>query len=74
MVEAVLKDEKRLLTASAYLRGEYGFSDIFLGVPVILGRNGIERVVELPLTDAERLALARSADAVRQGLAALEKA
>ncbi len=49
MVEAVLKDEKRLLPASTYLRGEYGFRDIFLGVPVILGRNGVEKIVELPL-------------------------
>ncbi len=68
MVEAVLKDEKRLLPASTYLRGEYGFRDIFLGVPVILGRNGVERIVELPLTEAERRALEGSAEAVRKGL------
>ena len=43
MVEAVIKDEKRLIPASAYLRGEYGFRDIFLGVPVILGSNGVEK-------------------------------
>ena len=68
MVEAVLKDEKRLLPASTYLRGEYGFKDIFLGVPVILGRNGVEKIVELPLTDGERRALEGSAEAVRKGL------
>ena len=68
MVEAVLKDEKRLLPASTYLRGEYGFRDIFLGVPVILGRNGVEKIVELPLTEAERRALEGSAEAVRKGL------
>lgn len=72
MVEAVLKDEKRLLAASVYLRGEYGFQDLFLGVPVILGRGGAERVVELPLTDSERRALEASAAAVRRGVADLE--
>ncbi len=49
MVEAVIKDERRLFPASAYLRGEYGFRDIYLGVPVVMGRNGVERIVELPL-------------------------
>jgi len=72
MVEAVLKDEKRLLAASVYLRGEYGFKDIFLGVPVILGRGGAERVVELPLTASERQALEASAAAVRRGVAELD--
>jgi malate dehydrogenase len=72
MVEAVIKDEKRLFPASAFLRGEYGLRDIFLGVPVIMGRNGVERIVELPLTDAERKALEASAEAVRKGLKDLE--
>jgi malate dehydrogenase len=71
MVETVLKDEKRLLPASAFLRGEYGLRDLFLGVPVVMGRNGVERVVELPLDEGERAALAASAEAVRQGLAEL---
>jgi malate dehydrogenase len=73
MVEAVLKDERRLMPASAYLRGEYGHRDVFLGVPVILGRNGVERVVELPLADDERAALDASAAAVRRGLAEMEE-
>lgn len=72
MVEAVIKDEKRLFPASAFLRGEYGLRDIFLGVPVIMGRNGVERIVELPLSDVERKALAASAEAVRKGLKDLE--
>jgi malate dehydrogenase len=72
MVEAVIKDEKRLLPASAFLRGEYGFKDIYLGVPVIMGRNGVERIVELPLADEERKALAASAEAVRKGLADID--
>jgi malate dehydrogenase len=72
MVEAVIKGEKRLFPASAFLRGEYGYTDIYLGVPVIMGRNGVERVVELPLTEAEKKSLDASAEAVRKGLADLE--
>ncbi len=72
MVEAVVKGERRLLPASAYLRGEYGCRDIFLGVPVILGRGGVERVVEVPLAASERAALDASAAAVRRGLEELE--
>jgi malate dehydrogenase len=71
MVEAVIKDERRLFPASAYLRGEYGFRDIYLGVPVVMGRNGVERIVELPLAEGERTALEASAEAVRKGLAEL---
>jgi malate dehydrogenase len=73
MVEAVIKDEKRLFPASVFLRGEYGYRDIYLGVPVIMGRNGVERVVELPLTDTERAALDASVVAVRKGLDDLAK-
>jgi malate dehydrogenase len=69
MVEAVIKDEKRLFPASAFLRGEYGFKDIYLGVPVLMGRNGVERIVELPLSESERSALEASAEAVRKGIA-----
>ncbi len=67
-----MKDEKRLLAASAYLRGEYGHQDLFLGVPVLLGRGGVEKIVELPLTPAEKQELDRSAGAVREGLALLD--
>jgi malate dehydrogenase len=73
MVEAVLKNEKRLLAASVYLRGEYGFRGLFLGVPIILGRGGAERVVELALSPAEQRALEASAEAVRRGIAELEE-
>jgi malate dehydrogenase len=72
MVEAVIKDEKRLFPASAFLRGEYGLKDIFLGVPVIMGRNGVERIVELPLSEPEKKALDASAESVRKGLRDLE--
>jgi malate dehydrogenase len=68
MVEAILKDEKRVVPVSAYLRGEYGYHDIFLGVPVLLGKNGVEKIMELPLTDDEKTALDASAKAVREGV------
>jgi malate dehydrogenase len=72
MVESVIKDEKRFLAASAYLRGEYGLDGIFLGVPVLLGRHGIERIYELELSATERSALAASAAAVKDGIRELE--
>ena len=72
MVRAVLSDQKLIAPASAYLRGEYGYEGIFLGVPVLLGRGGVERIYELPLSDDETAALQHSADAVRKGVADLD--
>ena len=72
MVEAIVKDEKRVVAASAYLRGEYGHKDIFLGVPVLLGRGGVEKIIELDLTDRERGELDSSAAAVQKGVKTLE--
>jgi malate dehydrogenase len=72
MVEAVIKDEKRLLAASVYLRGEYGHRDIFLGVPTVIGRYGAERVVEIDLEPDEKTALDRSAAAVQEGVGLLD--
>jgi malate dehydrogenase len=72
MVEAIVKDQRRILPAIAYLEGEYGFEGIYLGVPTILGANGIEKVIELELTEEEKAALAKSADSVRNVMAALE--
>ncbi len=72
MAEAILKDEKMLLTASAYLQGEYGYRDIFVGVPIFLGGKGVEKIVEIDLTDEEKQALDVSADHVREGLKSLE--
>jgi len=72
MAEAILKDKKRLLPVCAHLEGEYGFRDIYLGVPAILGSHGLEKVVELELTAEEKAALAKSADEVRKGIADLE--
>ncbi len=71
MVEAVVKDEKRVMPASAYLRGEYGYDDIFLGVPVLLGKNGVEKIIELDLTPEEKEALDLSASHVADGVKTL---
>ncbi|MCL6453323.1 MAG: malate dehydrogenase [Alicyclobacillus sp.] len=65
MAEAILKDKRRLLPAIAYLTGEYGYDNLFLGVPTILGRSGIEQIVSLELTPDEKAALDRSAASVR---------
>jgi malate dehydrogenase len=64
MAEAILKDKKRILPSIAFLEGEYGYNDIYLGVPTILGGNGIESIIEIPLTDTEKTALNKSAQAV----------
>jgi malate dehydrogenase len=68
MVEAILGDTGRMVAGSAYLEGEYGHKDIYLGVPVVLGRQGVRRIVELPLDAAEKAALAKSAENVRTGI------
>ena len=68
MVEAVVKDEKRVAPVSAYLRGEYGYDDIFLGVPVLIGKNGVEKIIQLDLTDKEKAALDESALHVKEGV------
>jgi malate dehydrogenase len=64
MVESILKDKKKVLPCAAYLEGEYGINGLFVGVPCILGRNGIEKVVELDLTDEEKAAFAKSSAGV----------
>jgi malate dehydrogenase len=66
MIDALLNDRKKILPCSAYLEGEYGISGLFVGVPVKLGANGIEQVIEISLTLEERAALQRSAAAVRE--------
>ena len=71
MVEAILRDQRRLLPAIAYLDGEYGERDIYVGVPVILGGKGIEKVVEIELTPEEQEAFRRSVQSVREPLAKL---
>ncbi|MDP2767851.1 MAG: malate dehydrogenase [Candidatus Methanoperedens sp.] len=71
MVEAVVKDTKRVLPVCAHLNGEYGKKDIYLGVPVKLGKRGVEEIIELKLTEDEKKALDKSADAVSSGIASL---
>ncbi len=65
MVASILHDKKKILPCAVYLQGEYGYSDLFVGVPCVLGRGGMEKVIELELAEDERAALERSADAVR---------
>ncbi|MCA1063667.1 malate dehydrogenase [Rossellomorea sp. AcN35-11] len=71
MVEAILKDQRRVIPAIAYLEGEYGFDGIYLGVPTILGGNGLEKIIELELTEEEKSALKNSADAVKNVMSSL---
>ncbi len=66
MVDAVLKDKKKILPCAAYLQGEYGMKDVYLGVPVKLGRAGVEQIIEIELREDEKTALAESANAVRE--------
>ena len=72
MAEAIVHDQRRILPCAAWLEGEYGMKGLFLGVPCKLGRRGLERVIEVELTDAERTALAKSAEAVREPMKALK--
>ncbi len=65
VVESILKDQKRIIPCSCMLEGEYGQEDICIGVPAVIGRNGIEKIVEIELNDAEKALFAASADAVR---------
>jgi malate dehydrogenase len=68
MAESYLKDKKRVLPCSAYLEGQYGVTGLFLGVPVVIGANGVERVLEVDLDDAERAMLQKSVDSVRKSV------
>ena len=72
MVEAIVKDQRRVFPACVWMQGEYGISDMYLGVPVILGKNGIEKVIELDLNEGERAMLADSETAVREVKAILD--
>ncbi|HKH30492.1 MAG TPA: malate dehydrogenase, partial [Gaiellaceae bacterium] len=72
MVDAVCLDEKRVLACTAYLQGEYGIDDLYIGVPVKLGAGGIEQILEVDLSDDERQMLQASADAVREVVAVLK--
>ncbi len=73
MVEAVLLDERRILPCTVYLDGEYGWSDIFFGVPVKLGMSGIEEIIELKLTPEEKAAVNKSAEEVKEMIDEVDK-
>jgi malate dehydrogenase len=66
VVESILGDQKRIIPCGCYLEGEYGQEDIMIGVPVVIGRNGIEKIVEIELTEDEKAKFEASADAVRK--------
>jgi malate dehydrogenase len=71
MAEAIVRDQKRILPCAAWLQGEYGMADLFLGVPVKLGRGGMEKIIEVELTSKERVDLGKSAEAVREPMSKL---
>jgi len=73
MVEAILKDKKRILPCACLLEGEYGVSGTFFGVPTMLGANGIEKIIEVPLTDEEKAGVAKSAALVRSSCSVLQE-
>ncbi len=73
MVEAIVKNQRRTFPVCAWLTGEYGLKDIYLGVPVILGKNGIEKIIELKLNDEEKVLLANSAKAVKEVMDVYDK-
>lgn len=66
VVESIVRDQKKLFTASVYLEGEYGFSDINLGVPIIIGKNGVEKIIPMSLDEEDQQRLNESADAVQK--------
>lgn len=74
MAEAITRDQKRVYPCCVKLEGEYGLDNVFVGVPIILGKNGVEKVIEVELDDAERALLDNSADAVREMMSVLDKA
>ena len=73
MTEAILKDQRRILPTIAYLEGEYGYQDMYLGVPTIIGGNGLEKILELDLTDEEKTQLDKSANSVQEVMKVLKE-
>lgn len=72
MVEAIVRDQKRIFPVCTWLQGEYGYENIYLGVPVVLGKDGIEKVIELNLNEGEKAMLAESVEAVRNVMSVLD--
>jgi malate dehydrogenase len=72
MAESILKDKRRILPCAAYLQGEYGLQDLYFGVPVVLGAAGVEKIIEVRLTDEEQAAVQKSAHEVKKSIAELK--
>jgi malate dehydrogenase len=72
MVESIVKDKKRILPCAVWLQGEYGLQDTFAGVPVKLGKKGVEEIFQIKLNADEQAALTKSADDVKQSIAKLK--
>jgi malate dehydrogenase len=73
MVEAILKDQNRLLPCAVYANGQYGLKDVYVGLPAVLGREGVKRIVELQLEQTEAQALKKSADSIRENIDAMNQ-
>ncbi|MEO8798080.1 MAG: malate dehydrogenase, partial [Polyangiaceae bacterium] len=71
--ESYLRDQKRILPAAAYLDGEYGYKDFFMGVPVVIGGKGVEKIIELELSEEEKAMLKKSAESVQAVVAVCKK-
>jgi len=72
MMESILRNKRKILPCPAYMEGEYGIKDIFMGVPCVLGASGVERIIELKLTDEEKALLNKSAESVKKSVAQLQ--
>ena len=73
MVEAIVRNQRRVFPVCTFLQGEYGLNNLYLGVPVVLGSNGIEKIIEINLNDQEKELLFNSADAVKSVMKTLDK-
>ncbi len=71
MVEAIARDQKRIIPSAVYLKGEYGYSDLYIGVPAVLGAEGVEKVIEMQLNDEEKAMMAKSVESVRSVVSVL---
>ena len=72
MTDAIILDKKRVVPAAAYLEGEYGVNNVFIGVPVVLGESGVEKIIELELTDEEKAGFDNSIAAVEELIDAMD--
>jgi malate dehydrogenase len=74
MAQSIIRDEKQLLPCAALLTGQYGLDDIYMGVPCVLGKNGVEQILELEISEADLASLHKSAEEVRTGIQELKNA